>query len=255
MNTNQSPRGKKQKTVKRLADDLAAIDSDISSISMGDNEMLSLILNQSLKDVDIKARYPTFYRKLLHNAELRRAFVDALDAVESEKSGEMVSLPGMVKPSLAFLTNRPVQPGIEKLDKNRWKIKWQKTIEQLQAIFSPPELAFRKSNLVEDTWFTILRGETDVEGSLYSVLLECGILDDTSDALSAFLNIAVTLKSATPSPQFPVYATLNWGKYSETLKITEEGRVRFPDIPFTITFDKEYQNIISELKLELVISP
>lgn len=255
MNTNHSHRGKKQKTVKRLVDELAAIDSDISPISMEDNEMLSLIINESLKDVDITVRYPAFYRKLLNNSELRKAFVDALDAIESEKSGEVVPPLGIVKPSLAFLTNKPVQPDIERLDENRWKIKWQQTIEQLQSMFFSPDLATVRDASMDDAWFTVLRGETDFQGALYLVILECGVSGDTDNALSAYLSIAVTLKSTTPHQQFPIRATLRWGKYSETLEIVEEGRVRFPDIPYTVAFNEEYKNIASEMNLELVISP
>jgi hypothetical protein len=256
MNKNQSDRWKNENAAKSLEDDLAAIDSGTPFISMEEDEMLSLMVDETLKGVDIKIYYPAFYRQLFSNAVLRQVFLDTLELAEIEKKGEMVPFPAAGKPNLAFLNKKPLQSGIEKLDAHRWQIKWQKTVEQLEAIFSPPTLAYRSdANLFDDAWFPVLRGDANLSGSTYSVLLECGISKETDEALSASLNLAVTLELATPLAQFPIYATLHWGKYDETLKVTEEGRVRFPDIPFAVTFDMQNQSITSGLDLTLEIRP
>src|SRR4051812_4900656 len=135
MNTNQSNPSKKRKTAKKQANDLTVIDSNKSIISMEENEMLALMIDEILKDVDIKTRYPTFYRKLFHNTELSQAFFDILESIESEKKGEMIPLPEFGKPNLAFLIKQPFQHDTQKTGQEGWQIKLQKNIEQLQAIF------------------------------------------------------------------------------------------------------------------------
>ena len=257
MDTNQLDAGKNEKARKKLADDLAGIGSDISSMSMKENEMLTLVVDETLKGVDIKIRYPDFYQKLFSNAELRQVFLDTLESIEAEKQGEMVALPSGDKPNLAFLARMPQQPGIQRLDGDRWQIILQRTIQQLQDIFSGgPALAYRSdANLFDDSWFTLARGEVELEGTSYAILLECGISKETEEALSASLNIAMTLETATASPQTTIHATLQWGKYSETLTISEEGRARFPDIPFSASFGQHDQKITSGLDLILEIKP
>ena len=247
---------KQQEAIKRLAKDLAEIDAQILSTSIGDNEMLSLIVNEALKGVDISTRFPTFYRKLLNNPDLRQAFVDIVESIEDEKEKGLTVLPEMPKANLTFLTDLPPKSIVARLDENRFRINWQRTVEQLQAIFSPPELAYRSDpSLFEDPWFTLIREEIEVGEALYTVALECTLAGDTDEALSAFLNIAVTLETTTGQSYFPIQATLQWGAYDENLSITEEGRARFPDIPFISIFDNEYQSVKSDLNLTLDTNP
>lgn len=254
MNENQShfDFSKKQKTIKRLADDLAEIDTKTSSSLIVDYEMLSLIIDDALKGVDISVRYPTFYRKLLNNADLRQAFVDALEAIEKDKQNVPVVLPLGAEPVLDFLSSQSLRPTVVKSEKNKWHIIWQQTIEQLQSIFSPPELAYRSDpSQFEDPWLTLLRGETDVAGSLYTVLLECSLAKGTEESITLFLNIAVTFETTTSLPQIPIYATLQWGSYTETLAITEEGRIKFPNISLSAILDEQRRNVKAELSLTL----
>ena len=257
MDTNRLDAGKNEKARKKLADDLAGIDSDSSFMSVKENEMVSLMVDETIKGVDIKIRYPDFYQKLFSNAELRQVFLDTLESIEAEKQGGMAALTSGDKPNLAFLTRKPQQSGIQKLDGDRWQIILQKTIQQLQELFSGgPALVYRSdANLFDDSWFPLARGEVELEGTSYSILLECGISKETEEALSASLNIAMTLETATASPQSPIHATLQWGTYSQTLTITEEGRARFPDIPFSASFDQHDQKITSGLELILEIRP
>jgi len=256
MNARRLDNGKRAKARQKLAVDLAGITSEISSIPMEENEMLSLIIDEALKGVDIKTRYSDFYRKLLSNAELRQVFLDTLEAIEAGKEGKLVPFPVGEKPDLAFLNKKSSQTGSQQIENEPWQITLQRTIQQLKNIFSPPQLAYRAdANLFDDSWFTVLHDEIELGGSSYSILLECGISKETEDALSASLNIAMTLETATHSTGSPIFATLRWGEYSETLTIFEEGRTRFPDIPFSATFDNQNQEITSGLDLVLEIKP
>lgn len=243
---------KNQKALKKLANDLAELNANTSSTFMVDSEMLSLVVSEVLKGVDISIRYPTFYRNILNNDDLRQAFVDALGSIENKQQSETVVLPLLTKPALDFLIQRLQQPAIIKLSSNKWRTIWRQSIEQLQSIFSPPELAYRSDpSLYEDPWITLLRGDVEVAGSLYTVMLECTPAVETDEALAVSFNIAVTLETPIDSPQIPLEATLQWGLYDKTIVISEEGRTKFPDIPLSAILDEEQQNVNAELSLTL----
>lgn len=256
MDTQQFNHGKRTNARQKLAADLAGLASDRAFMSIEENEMLSLMVDEALKGVDIKTLYPDFYRKLFSNAVLRHTFLDTLELFEAEKEGKLAPAPAGEKPKLAFLTKKSTNSDIQKLQNERWQVKLQKNSQQLKDIFSPPQLAYKHdANLFDDNWFTVLRDEIELDGSSYSILLECVISKQTEDALSAFLNIAMTLETAKPASESSIHATLQWGKYSETLTLVKEERARFPDIPFSATFNQQTQEITAGLELVLEIQP
>jgi hypothetical protein len=225
------------KALKRLAEHLSALDSGSGTEPTMESDMLSLIISGTLNGEDIARLYPDFHQKLLENPELRQAFLDALESVEAERAGELTPMPGAEKTSLSFLEEPSPAPKIELFDGQTWRAKWQRTLEQLQGIFSPPQMAYRADpSLAEDPWFTLLREEMKVGGNTYDVLLDCTLSDE--DSLSTTLNLAVTLGSARDSAQFPLRADLEWGDYHESILLADEGRVRFPDIPLESVFDQ-----------------
>jgi hypothetical protein len=255
MNTRRSENEKRTKAGHKQASSFMGPASEHLPITAEDNEVLSLLVDEALKGVDIKTQYSDSYRRLLSNPELRQIFLDTLESFEAEKEGRLEPFPVAGEPDLAFLKKKTPQPEPQPSGQASWQISLQRTIQQLQNIFSPPQLAYRAdANLFDDSWFTVLREEVELGGSNYSILLECGISEETEQALSASLNIAMTLESTT-SPEFPIYATLRWGQYTETLAMAGEGRARFPDIPFSATFDRQNQEITSDLDLVLAIKP
>jgi hypothetical protein len=246
---------KRARASQKLASHLAGLTSERSLISIKENEVLSLIVDEALKGVDIESQYPDFYGRLLKNAALRDAFLDTLEMMEAEKDGQLTPLPAGKKPSLDFLRKKPSQTETQQVGMEHWQIRLQRTIHELRNIFSSPKLAYRAdANLYDDNWFTVLRDEIELAGSSYAILLECGISKETEEALSASLNLALTLEAATSSGS-PIYATLHWGEYNETITIAEEGYTRFPDIPFSATFDQQSQEISADLDLVLEIKP
>jgi hypothetical protein len=243
---------KKQEAARKLFNDLSEIDTQTSPTSTADNEMLSLMIDEVLKGVDISMRYPTFYRKLLKNAELRQTFIEVLESMEKEEKFELTAVPEFSKPSMAFLINQKPKSIVEKFGKNQWRITLQQTIDQLRAIFSPPELVYRSDpNLYEDPWLTLLRGEIEIAGSIYTVLLECSLAEEVDNALAVSINIAVSFESSSDLSQPPLYATLQWGSYDETLTISEEGRSRFPYISLPAIVDEGQQLVKADLNLIL----
>jgi len=243
---------RQQNAYKKLTDDLAVISANTSSMFMVDSEMLSLVVSEVLNGVDISIRYPAFYRKILSNDDLSQAFIDALVSMENKKQTEAVVLPLPIKPALDFLSHEHQQPAIIKLGADKWRTIWRQSIDQLQSIFSPPELAYRSDpSLFEDAWITLLRGEIEAAGSVYTIMLDCSIAEETDQALAVSFNLAVTLETPTDLPQAPLEATLQWGVYNQTLVIYDEGRTKFPDVPLYTILDEEQQNIIAELSLTL----
>lgn len=238
--------------LKRLAEQLSALDAGEESILPEDMDMLSLIVSGTLNGENIARRYPAFYQKLLENTTLRQAFLDALESVEAERGGELIPMPEPAKASPDFLKRPSPAPAMDHIEKNTWRITWQRTLEQLQAIFSPPEMAYRSGNgEVEDPWFTLLRDEMTAEGVTYNVLLDCTLSSEKEGSLSTFLNLAVTLGSPTETVNFPLRASLQWGAYQESVLLTEEGRARFPDVPLAVIFDSSTAQIQAGLGLTL----
>ena len=250
---NRSP---KPAALKRLTDHLAALDAGNSSNLPRENDMLSLILSGTLGGQDISKRYPSFYQKLLANADLRQAFLDALESVEAERAGQLIPVPETGQASLAFLKKQLAVPVVEVLGKEGWRATWQRTLKQIQSIFSPPELAYRLDpSLSEDSWFTLLRDEITAAGTVYAVALDCTLSSNIEDALAIFLSIAVTLGASSEPLQFPLRASLEWGTYQESALIPKEGRVRFPDIPLSAISDPEQRQIQAGLRLTLETPP
>jgi hypothetical protein len=243
---------KKSDAVKRLADDLASLNQDMAlPESIGDEEMLSLIVEEANKGIDISSRYPTFYKKLLNHPDLLQAFLDVLDSIEDEEQNQPIPWADSTAVKLDFLAGSVTQPIIEWLG-DIWKIHWRRTIDQLQAVFSHSELAYRSDpGASDDLWFILLRDEIALDGSLYSIALECTFSDEQQHALTPFLNVAVTVGSVTKRPAFPIRISLQWGTYMAAIQIGEEGRVKFPNIPLPAMFDKEYENVNAELNLTI----
>lgn len=252
MNTRQIKK-EETKAGKKPASNLAGTATENLSFSLKENEMLSLLIDETLKGVDIKTQYSDSYRALLNNPELRQIFLDTLQSLEAQAENRLEPLPVGAKLNLDFL--RKKQPQKQPGEQPIWKVSLQRTIQQLKDIFTPPQLDYRAdANFYEENWFTLLREEVEIGGCSYSIWLECGISEETEQALSALLNIAMILETkATPASS--LRATLCWGNYAETLTILGEGRARFRDIPFSDTFDQQSHEILSGINLLLEVAP
>jgi len=237
---------------KKLADHLAVLNSQDGSISPLETDMLSLLVSGALRGEEISKRYPDLYRKLLANAELRQAFIDALESVEAERAGQLVPLPQTTRTNLAFLRKQLTAPVLEISESGGWRASWQRTLEQIQAIFSPQQLVYRTGTIpTEEPWFILLRDEITIAGIVYAVALDCTLSNDLDNALSTFLSIAVTVGGSSEPAQFPVRANLQWGAYQESILVPEEGRARFPDIPLSTIYGPEKDQIQAGISLKI----
>lgn len=253
MNENFDPR--RSAALKRLAERLTAYTHKGGVLSPRESDMVSLIISGILNGENLAQRYPDFHRTLLENAELREAFLDALDGVEAERNGNLVSMPEP-ETRLDFLTRQPPAPIIIHKDAENWSVLWQRPLELIQAIFSPPELAYRaERSLIEDPWVMVLREEIQVFGSAYSIVLDCIPAEEQENAMAVFLSLAVSPGASHESAKFPLRATLRWGGYQQGLTVPEEGRTRFPNISFDLIFDPITKTLTDGLSFTLETVP
>src|SRR5512140_2821535 len=113
---------------------LANLDQSQSSTVEPDSksdDLLSLVVNDALRGVDISARYPAFYQQMLVDPDLQQAFLDALSILEQPAVSSLAES----QPDLGFLNTPALQPLIESLSPARWRLVWHAALEQLHSIF------------------------------------------------------------------------------------------------------------------------
>jgi hypothetical protein len=250
--SNRLDSSRKPTALRTLLDQLVSLNTGNEPALAKEVDMLSLIVDGALNGENIAQRYPMFYQKLLENAGLRQAFLEALESVEAERFGALLPIPGGPSTSLDFLTRQRSEAVIETGQQNGWRATWQRTLEQLQAIFSPPEVAYRASQAdVTDPWFTLLRDEMTAAGVTYDILLDCTLSTEHDASLAAFLTLAVTLGNTGTLARFPLRANLEWGHYQGSALVTEEGRFPLPDIPVDSVFDETGSQLQAGFSLSL----
>lgn len=228
--------------LKRLMDQLSGLETQPGSTLPKESDMLSLIVSEALRGEDLSRRHPAFFHTLLENAEVREAFLDALASIEAERAGQLTPLPGIPPIHLDFLDRETSSPIVEKRDQQNLRITWQRTLEQLRSIFSPLALVYRSDlDLLEDPWFTLLREELKSAEVTYDIALDCTLSTQSDNALAAYVSLAVNLDTVQKTASFPLRAELQWGDYQARMTLTEEGRLRLPDIPMDQILDPAQQ--------------
>ncbi|MBC8332735.1 MAG: hypothetical protein H8E28_12195 [Anaerolineae bacterium] len=249
--TNVEQRPNPQTFGQKLLADLAQMNT-VQTIR-GEDEMLVLFAEEAHQGVDIETRYPDFYQNLLQNPDLRQAFIDLIEALEP---GEQHPLPVKPNISLEFLKTQSPRPQLEWLNPEHWRMGWQHTFEKLCQIFSPPDLAYRLDvTAIDDPLFMLLREDFEISQAVYSVALDCTLAKGTDEALTPYLNLAVTLGTAQSRPTFPLQARLQWGDYDASITLDEAGRSCFPDIPLQAAFDAEFNPIEVDFNFTLEARP
>ncbi len=218
-----------------------------------DETLLSLAVDDALRGVDISIRYPLFFQQLLVDQDLRQAFLDTLEALESQT----IPVSASPKPSLDFLSTPPLQPMLEFVSPIQWRLVWQAALDQIQQIFFSADQfqpAYRSDDYLEDAWFTLFRNEIDIDQAHVSVVLEAVRLIATPDQLQLHIAVGVTPDpTATPDRLPDLRAQLMWGAYDQAVTITQRGRATFPPLPLKLVLDETHQRITSDL--QLIVEP
>ena len=233
----------------------------VISSSGEEDDLLSLVVSDALKGIDIPTRYPEFFQRLLAEDELRQAFLEALDLIESGPAATPEFTPTVSESSLSFLKSASAQPMLQQPSPGHWRVSWQQTIEQLQATFFPVRRAsapaYRHADDFEDSWFTLFRGDIELDQTRLAVLLEAVLRLDAPNALNVQLAVGIIpdpIESTAPLPD--LRATLDWGSYNATVAVGQWGRATFPAVPLDVILDEANRRITSDLRLGLeLVSP
>lgn len=233
------------------ADQLLALLAEQSAQTTIDEnlmDMFSLVVQDALSGIDISQRYPTFYGKMMADPALYAMFIDALAVLEADGRQELLPVPPVQEPELAFLKKQPdPQPAIDQSTPGRWRIAWTLFWDQLQAVLFPaPDLVFRSAApLLEDESIILLHHLTAIDGQEVETVLEAILRVAQPDVL----RLQVTAVGETPLP--PLQATLRWGTFAHTAVLDAYGRANFPPMPLDILVDEQGRWRAEDLQLLL----
>ncbi|MEW5988470.1 MAG: hypothetical protein AB1791_17715 [Chloroflexota bacterium] len=207
--------------------------------------MISLIIPDALKGVDIATRYPTFYRQLLADPELRQTFLETLELYEASHSHHLAPLPTPPVVNLSFLQTAST----------RLQLAWQLSKEELQNLLFPTgwrlAAGFRSSyGWLDDGYVTLLRSQVSVERLSLDVLLQASLAADAPDEVSLALTVAGQSSADSAAPG-SWQATIEWGDYVETVPVNEQGQATFPAIPLPAILQPSSQTVAANLFLSL----
>jgi len=217
--------------------------------SAEDMEMLSLVVNDALEGVDITRRYPTFYRRLLAEPQLRQIFLDAIDLLERSEAGDLEPLPQPADTDLSFLTSKEEEEDNPTFPVDRLRILLSRTREQLQELFAPPPAAVPLRSAftgMEDDYITLLRSDVSTGEGEFEIILE-----GRRPAAGNALHLTVMLVPREESAARPnIDATLSWGTYEEKRALDARGRASFPPLPLNVILN-ERGDVLAGLELRL----
>jgi len=214
-----------------------------------DEALLSLVVDDAAKGVDISSRYPDFFQRLLEDDDLRQAFLEALEVIENRSAPRLTA----AERDLNFLHTPTLRPILEFTSPARWRLRWQAALEQLQQIFFAADQfqpVYRSADFLEDNWFTLFRDEIDIDQLRANVVLEAVRLMTAPDQLQLHIAVGLTPDwTATPQRLPDIRAHLTWGTYDQTVLITQRGRAVFPPLPLNLILDEAAQRITADLRL------
>lgn len=212
--------------------------------------MLSLVVNDALEGADITRRYPTFYRRMLANPELRWAFLEALEILGNGEAGELDPLPDDLDIDLSFLERAQSPPVLMKTTPDgSWSLAWHRPVTFLQSLLanslSAPRPVYRAlANFLEDDCLTLVDDIVNVADDEVGVLLEAVRPAGAPNDLR--LSLLVTAETAET-----VRATVEWGAFHESAVVNAFGQVTFPRLPLATVFDEVGQKMAAALSLTL----
>lgn len=217
-------------------------DSQDDTISPDDNS-LDMVVDQALKGVDIRQKFPTFYRKLLQSRSLRTQFIDAITLNVNYKQMTQSLPQNKATLDFSFLHNNLRQL-------SGWPVFLKQEKSQLMDIFFPAQVVYRDGgNVGSKLIYTLLRKDFVLKQTSYTVLLESSLAEDEAEVLHPCLNLTVNQAGTTKA--FPLQASLRWGDYSSELLLNEEGKHPLPDIPLSAVFTADLDQVKSDLFLSL----
>jgi hypothetical protein len=193
-------------------------------------DMLSIVVNDALIGINIMEKYPAFYARMLVDEELRTAFLDTLEMLESGDEESLPDFPEVTLVNLDFIRRVMSRPVILSMTPNRLELIWKRTAKQLHTLFYINSLKSRE----------VLRSDDYLPGGGQLNILESQVQvgeDELEMRLEAehalenpgHLNLTIAINIADDfSPRLE--ATIVWGGYSETAVVSQFGIANFPPL-------------------------
>lgn len=198
-----------------------------------EDDMFAILLNDALKGVNIRDRYPDLYRQLRADERLWQVFVDSLEALETP----LAELPQPSRqPDLGFLQRNRTKVNVEPITPGRWLIQLRQTAQELYKIlFTPPPqtapVRTTQAMMMEDENDIVLLSETvSADEIILAVSLNVTQTVATPDELGLYLSLWPT--EATRAFPYQVRAEVVWGEYVAKVMVKEPGRVTLPSLPY-----------------------
>lgn len=238
MEQNLLPENKKG--MRKLTDELRKLSSliDVDILEENDNA-LSLMVDETLKGVDIRQEYPSFYHTLTKNADLRQSFIDAI-------SMDVLDLTIDVKISRNI---KQLQIALSELAEKITK-KWQLSLSDLSAVFFPQQKLVFRGVSDYSPHYMLLNEEIELQPVTYSILLE-GTLSDEPDMFSLEVDLAISESAEPDFAALPVDLDITWGGYSHHLTLNDEGQVTLTDVPLSAFLSADKQQVTAAMELSL----
>ena len=219
--------------------------------------MLSIVVGDALKGVNIAEKYPAFFLRLLENKALLDDFLDTLNLLKQTQTNRLPPLPAAPSRDLSFLRKHP-QPKVKETltFPTGWRVTIQQTIRELQLLFFPLPIQFGEREMQDlsleiEQWFTVFRKDVYVADMQWAMVLAGKTVDDMESSLS--LDISVTPEEGVD--EIPhLTATVQWGTYNDSITIGPRGRATFPPIPFDAILDENTNTIRADLQVTIEAS-
>jgi hypothetical protein len=233
-----------EKYLRGIMNDLKQYQSEMDASSEPfPGEMFDLLIDQAIKGVDIRVKFPELFRNLLNSKTLREQFMDSLSLLSPELRSIHDPYLDRSKLDLSFLyQNHP--------NLSSWPIFLAKSRHELSQLFFPAQTVYRE---VIDPGakpiYSLLRKDFSLAGVVYTVLIESTLSADQTDALSA--NLFLTSDAEDLPTAFPIQASIHWGDYATEITLNNEGKCPLPDIPLRQVFDSEITTVKSDFYLTL----
>lgn len=208
----------------------------------GDDDVITLLVSEALDGVDLQARYPQAFARLLQSPDQQELFLAALESFEADTAEIASATPAITAdlPSRAQL-QRASEPGT-------WEARWALAAHTLQALFQPAELVYRDGTEdEEERWITLLRDELAVGDYRAAIVLDGRFTDKGS--LEPQLKLAVEQDGR--EVLFEAWGELSWGQYRTLLERTGSYRNRLPSVALNDLLSPESFTVQAALDLTL----
>ena len=234
-----------------------------------DIELLSLIVHDAANGLDIKERYPTFYRQMQANKDLQELFDEVLDEVLYDRFVETltprygnqttVTIPPIPTPSIETIQSKQANFSVNWKKQGQWQLTWKQTVAQLAQVFrlTPGSYALGMRDdvqLYEDDSYSLIYGEVSIAKTLYDVFLEAKHPLEFHDELHITLTVTITSQLSQPETPDILKASLTWGTYEATITVTPNIQTNFPEVMFLSVYDEEKNIFVGDLSLVIEVA-